>query len=267
LIAIVRRDSVDEWATGGVPLGGEVSSEILEAIFRKVSPVHDGAAIVEGGRISRVAAVLPLSETQGLPGAFGTRHRAAMGLAECCDALVIAVSEERGTVTLFERGTARAFSRPEELLKELEQLLKDSARERSTPSGVVTSNLGLKAAAVGLAALISGALSLSSGTAVRTLVASVELTNVPPGFRVTGESVSALQVRVRGRSWLLDSVGRDRLVARFDLRASHEGVNVIPTSGAALGLPPGVTWESTVPENLTVRLSRPDVPRGDQPRR
>jgi hypothetical protein len=88
-----------------------------------------------------------------------------------------------------------------------------------------------------------------------------------PGFRVTGESVSALQVRVRGRSWLLDSVGRDRLVARFDLRASHEGVNVIPTSGAALGLPPGVTWESTVPENLTVRLSRPDVPRGDQPRR
>lgn len=80
LIAIVRRDSVDEWATGGVPLGGEVSSEILEAIFRKVSPVHDGAAIVEGGRISRVAAVLPLSETQGLPGAFGTRHRAAMGL-------------------------------------------------------------------------------------------------------------------------------------------------------------------------------------------
>ena len=101
LLVIERRESVAELVRGGVPLGGQVSPEILEAIFRKVSPVHDGATLIEGDQIIRVGAILPLSQTEALPRMWGTRHRAGMGLAERCDALVIVASEERGEVTLM----------------------------------------------------------------------------------------------------------------------------------------------------------------------
>jgi DNA integrity scanning protein DisA with diadenylate cyclase activity len=94
LIVIVRQNSVHELITGGVPVGGEISKAILEAIFRRVLPVHDGAAIIERNRIARVAAILPLTEVEDLPDHWGTRHRAAFGLVERSDAVVIVVSEE-----------------------------------------------------------------------------------------------------------------------------------------------------------------------------
>ena len=71
LLVLTRHDSVNELLPGGVPLGGHVSPEILEAIFRKVSPVHDGATIVEGDRITRVGALLPLSQNEKLPRTWG----------------------------------------------------------------------------------------------------------------------------------------------------------------------------------------------------
>ena len=74
LLVLTRHDSVTELLQGGVPLGGHVSPEILEAVFRKVSPVHDGATIVEGDRITRVGALLPLSQSEKLPRKWGTRH-------------------------------------------------------------------------------------------------------------------------------------------------------------------------------------------------
>jgi diadenylate cyclase len=86
LIVIGRRDSVAELVDGGVPLGGQASPEILEATFRKVSPVHDGATLIEGDQIIRVGAILPLARTASLPRAWGTRHRPGMGLAERWDA-------------------------------------------------------------------------------------------------------------------------------------------------------------------------------------
>jgi uncharacterized protein (TIGR00159 family) len=134
LIVLVRRDPVDSLVSGGVPLGGTVSREIIEAIFRKVSPVHDGAAIVEGDRILRVGAILPLSENAELPSKFGTRHRAAFGLAERCDAAVIVVSEERGEVSLVHDHQYQALSHVEDLAQALRYVsttLRQSAKEFS----------------------------------------------------------------------------------------------------------------------------------------
>jgi diadenylate cyclase len=104
LIVIARKDSLAELVTPGVALNGQASEDIFMAVFQKGSPVHDGAAIVEGDLITRVGAILPLTQRTGVPGAYGTRHRAAMGLAERSDALVIVVSEERGDVTLMWEG-------------------------------------------------------------------------------------------------------------------------------------------------------------------
>ena len=122
LIVLARRDRVDELVQHGVHLGGRVSSEILEAIFRRVSPVHDGAAVIEGDQITRVSAILPLSERQDLPRDWGTRHRAGMGLSERCDALVIIASEQRGEVTLMHDSIFERVADVDQLLGALRNL-------------------------------------------------------------------------------------------------------------------------------------------------
>ena len=82
------------------------------SLFAKASPVHDGAAIVRDGRIDRVGTFLPLSIRDDLPPEFGTRHRAAVGLSERCDAIVLVVSEERGEVSLVRNGRVERIASP-----------------------------------------------------------------------------------------------------------------------------------------------------------
>jgi diadenylate cyclase len=130
-----------------------VSSEILETIFRKVSPVHDGAAIIEGDRITRVAAILPLSQRRDLPRDWGTRHRAAFGLAERCDALVIVASEERGEVALMHDATFEQVEQADQLSVALRNLTL-TPRPTPVPRFLTPKELRLQAIAIGLAAVI-----------------------------------------------------------------------------------------------------------------
>jgi uncharacterized protein (TIGR00159 family) len=122
LIVVVRRNAVAELVSGGITLEAGVSPEILEAIFQKTSPVHDGAVIVRGDRMVRAAAVLPLTDRERVPSYYGTRHRAAMGLSERCDALVVVVSEERAEVTLMEARRIVRFDDEQKLAQTLEKL-------------------------------------------------------------------------------------------------------------------------------------------------
>jgi len=256
LVVIARRDPVEPLLSGGVPLGGEVSREILEAIFRKVSPVHDGAAVVGGGRISRVGAILPLTEREDLPRWYGTRHRAAIGLAERSDALAIAVSEDRGTVTLFRDLDAQEMDGPERLLKELQQHAGPAgARAGGRLRRIVTVHAGLRVVALGLALLIWSALWLGSGTGVRTVVVPVELGRLGLGLKVAQQSAASVQVRVRGSAWMLDSAATARLVARLDLGGRGAGVHEIRVDPQTLSLPPGLSVEAVSPERVRVELA------------
>ena len=100
LIIIERTDRVDEFITPGIPVEGDPSPELLLSIFQRKSPLHDGAVVIRTGRVVLAASYLPLSSDEGLPQQWGTRHRAALGLSQRCDALVVIVSEERGEVSL-----------------------------------------------------------------------------------------------------------------------------------------------------------------------
>ncbi|MGD8758374.1 MAG: diadenylate cyclase, partial [Deltaproteobacteria bacterium] len=100
LVIVERTDRVQEFIAEGQPLEGEPGPELLMSIFQKESPLHDGAMLIQGGRVTQVACYLPLTPDEGLPKEWGTRHRAAVGLSERCDAWVVVVSEERGEVSL-----------------------------------------------------------------------------------------------------------------------------------------------------------------------
>jgi|HubBroStandDraft_1064217.scaffolds.fasta_scaffold06515_2 diadenylate cyclase len=260
LIVVVRRNAVAELVSGGIVLEAGVSPEILEAIFQKTSPVHDGAVIVRGDRIVRAAAVLPLTEREKVPSYYGTRHRAAMGLSERCDALVVVVSEERSEVTLMEGRRIVRFDDEQKLAQTLEKLCAQPAVGlQSKLRQWFISNLRVKLAATGLAAAIWSTSFLSTGTTVRTVGVPVQFVSVPAGMDIAGPSTERLEVEVRGSAWLMDSVGLTRLVASFDLRNARAGVLTLPVDSGNVNLPPGMVLEHVSPERITVRL----VARGD----
>jgi diadenylate cyclase len=104
LIVIARKSELSTIAEGGDILHADTSSGLLESIFFKNSPLHDGAVIIIGEKIHAARCVLPISENIYLPANFGTRHRAALGMTEKTDAIVIVVSEETGEISVCKTG-------------------------------------------------------------------------------------------------------------------------------------------------------------------
>lgn len=114
LIVIGRKSSLDLYSDGGEIIKAQVSAELLETIFFKNTPLHDGAVLIEGGLI--LAARCPLPTTDKImPPRFGMRHRAAVGMSENTDALILVVSEESGFISVVDSGEIRENITPNEL--------------------------------------------------------------------------------------------------------------------------------------------------------
>lgn len=104
LIVIERNTKVSEVLKEGVNLSAKVSSELLQNIFIPKTPLHDGAVIIENSQILAAKCVLPLASEVAVPKCLGTRHRAAVGITEVSDAIVVVVSEETGIISVAEAG-------------------------------------------------------------------------------------------------------------------------------------------------------------------
>jgi diadenylate cyclase len=100
LIVIERQSGLGSYSDTGTAINAKLSARLLESIFNKSSPLHDGAVIISGNKIVAAGCILPITEKTSLPRRFGLRHRAAIGIAEKTDALVVIVSEETGDVSL-----------------------------------------------------------------------------------------------------------------------------------------------------------------------
>ncbi|MEX0806219.1 MAG: diadenylate cyclase [Candidatus Binatia bacterium] len=123
LIVIRGNDPLERHITGGIALDGKLSGPLLKSIFDSHSPGHDGAILVEQDTITRFAAHLPLSKDLGQLANVGTRHSAALGLAELADALCIVVSEERGTISVARDGKLRGVENIQQLGAIIESFL------------------------------------------------------------------------------------------------------------------------------------------------
>jgi uncharacterized protein (TIGR00159 family) len=120
LVVIARKSELTVYAETGDSLNAETSSRLIESIFNKDSPLHDGALIINGDRIVAARCVLPVSENLNLPPNYGMRHRAALGLSENTDALTIIVSEQSGKVSLAESGKLLTDVGVKELMSKLD---------------------------------------------------------------------------------------------------------------------------------------------------
>ena len=104
LIVLEREVGLNEYIEVGTRLDARVTRELLESVFIPHSPMHDGALVIQKGRVSAARCFLPLSADPNLSKAFGTRHRAAAGLTEETDAVAVVISEERGKISLVVEG-------------------------------------------------------------------------------------------------------------------------------------------------------------------
>jgi diadenylate cyclase len=128
IIALENEVGLDEYARTGSPVRAPVSSELLTTIFTPLSPLHDGAVLVAGDMIQAAGAILPLTQTQLADKTLGTRHRAALGLSEETDALVIVVSEETARISVARGGRLQLGVGVEGLRAILESGLRERAR-------------------------------------------------------------------------------------------------------------------------------------------
>ncbi len=104
LIVIERGISVDNYLAVGTDIDAKVTSELISSIFLPYSPIHDGAVIIQRGKLTKAGCFLPLTQNPEVSKSLGTRHRAAMGLSELVDAVVVVVSEETGTASVVVDG-------------------------------------------------------------------------------------------------------------------------------------------------------------------
>ncbi len=123
LIVIEREMSLDQFMEVGTDVDAKVTSEIISSIFLPYSPIHDGAVIIQRGKLTKAGCFLPLTQNPDVAKELGTRHRAAIGLTELADALVVVVSEETGSVSVVSGGKITSNLDPVHLRKLLRRMV------------------------------------------------------------------------------------------------------------------------------------------------
>ena len=136
LIVFSRDSELKFYVDSGDKLDAEISSRLLLSIFNKYSPLHDGAVIIHSGKVSAARCILPVSENDNLPAQYGLRHRAAIGMSEITDTIIMIVSEETGQMSIARNGYIWHNLTPAELKRKVNEYLFEIGDE--APAGAVS---------------------------------------------------------------------------------------------------------------------------------
>ena len=136
LVVFPRRVNVRNVVETGTRLNADISSSLIVSVFEFDTPLHDGAMVIQNNKIISAACLLPLSEQVNIKKSFGTRHRAALGMSEHSDAVVLVVSEETGAISLAYDGKIYYDYSPIEVTRKLKELLDKGSRKEDTGEGL-----------------------------------------------------------------------------------------------------------------------------------
>ena len=259
LVVVEGRDPIDRHIMGGIELGGKISAPLLKSVFDPHSPGHDGAVIIENDRISRFAAHLPLSNDFQQLANVGTRHSAALGLAELSDALCIAVSEERGTISVARNGRLRQIDNIQELGLLLRRFLQEkypSSEQRTFSLALVKENWVVKLVTFALAVGLWYVLVPGSSTVEVAYKLPVQVQNIPPDYQVeelTPSQVTATFTGPRRAFYFFDP---SKLKVTVDLSAVDSGRKVLRLTEQNVQHPQDLTLQQIDPQTLRVSVRK-----------
>lgn len=260
LLVLVGREPVDPHAEGVIGLGGRFSVPLLCSLFDPHSPGHDGAVIIEDWRVKCFGAHLPLSKNLAQISGRGTRHSAALGLSERTDALVIVVSEERGTVGVAEDGRLVSVASQDELRKRIDRWLLISHHRhldtaKKTPRW--SKNWAMKILAVVLACLGWVLLAYQPEVIERSFEVPIEYRNVAEQLSLDGTQPIKAQVTLSGRESAFNLLDPDSLKVSLDLSAAQRGYGEVAVSPQTIQHPPDLSVTRIEPATIRYRLVTP----------
>jgi len=249
---------------GGVPLDGLVSVPLLQSLFDSHSPGHDGAVILEGARVTRFAAHLPLSTNfQALKG-VGTRHSAALGLAELTDALCLVVSEERGVISVARDARLRALAAPGELSAEIDRFLRETrpvTNERTSFwRQLVREHWAEKAGSLVFVTALWMAVVPGARPLERSFQVPVEVANLPPGVEVEEVTPAAVGVTLSGRRRDFYLFAPRFLRVTIDATLAAQGRRRFQVLGRDVRYPQALTLEDIAPDEVKISVRKAAPP-------
>jgi DNA integrity scanning protein DisA with diadenylate cyclase activity len=260
LIVLAGREPLEAHVRGGVKLNGRPSFPLFLSIFDPKTPGHDGAAILDGPILTHFAVHLPLTKNLTELRGRGTRHAAALGLSESCDAMVIVVSEEQETISVAEGGTLSQLASPAELESRLDAFYTQHAYDAAgAKTGGRLAALCLKAASLAVACLLWGVFVFDVDRVERIVEnVPVEYRNLPKGWQVERIDPAAVQIRLSGPEPAFEEL--DPASLRISLgRDDYEvklGWQQIEVPEHALNLPPGVELAPGDPPRIRLHLEQ-----------
>ncbi len=268
LVVVEGRDPIDRHIMGGIELAGKISEPLLKSIFDPHSPGHDGAVIIENDRISRFAAHLPLSNDFQQLANVGTRHGAALGLAELSDALCIAVSEERGTISFARNGRLRQIDNIQELGLLLRRFLQEkypSSERRTFSLALVRENWVVKLVTFSLAVGLWYVLIPGSSTVEVTYKLPVQVQNVPADYHVEEVMPAQVNATFTGPRRAFYFFDPSKLRVTVDLSTTETGRKVLRLTEQNVQHPQDLTLRELDPQTLRVsvrKVSREQADKG-----
>jgi uncharacterized protein (TIGR00159 family) len=258
LIVIKGRDPLERHLKGGALLEGEISQFILESIFDPHSSGHDGAVVIEGGRISRFGCHLPLSTNFHKIGIGGTRHMAALGLAERTDALCIVVSEERGAISVAHEERVKQNVKPDDLnviLKRFYEVEKETAEDRSFKHWF-TRNVHQKLAIVLLTCIVWLFFGYHSESVRETFMVDINYNNIPEDINIDEPKIEKAVVILEGPERAFFLLDRKTLEVSVDMATVKPGKHEILIQNAMLKRPPNLSVISIEPDKYIINAMK-----------
>jgi uncharacterized protein (TIGR00159 family) len=259
LIVLRGREALDVHLHGGIEAHAAVSVPILLSIFNTKTPGHDGAVIIDEGRIEKFAVHLPLSTKLEKLGRGGTRHAAGLGLAERCDALVIVVSEERGTVSVGREHELAVLDSAAELGPVIEKFQESERHEKRAVRGLprwVTHNLWLKLIAGLMAASLWMLFAYRVETVQRTYEVPIEYRGLAENWYVQDPKPISARVELSGSERAFDDVDPASLKLSVDLSRLGQGTQRIALSDQQFDAPTGLTVNDIIPHTLRLTAQK-----------
>lgn len=259
IIVIPGSEPVREWLSGGFPMNAIPSAPLVMSIFDPHSAGHDGALIVNQGRFSMFGVRLPISQSGRLSDDYGTRHQAAMGLSERCDALVLVVSEERGQVSAFHNGEKQTLTSEDHIFRticfqcnkegggQLDSLSKGNAKK------IALQFVGsLAVATIFWLGLIAGQMEMLE----KIITVPVEYTATSDEVVMIGEKPKDVRLHLSGPKSDLDVASPASLSVKIDLSQAGVGKQVFPISEENIQIPKGIHLIDVEPPNVVITIAK-----------
>ncbi|MBC8870108.1 MAG: DNA integrity scanning protein DisA nucleotide-binding domain protein [Planctomycetes bacterium] len=262
LVVLKGNEPLDRHLNGGVFLGGEISKPLLYSLFDASSPGHDGAAVVDGNRIDKFSAHLPISKNQKEVAGRGTRHSAALGLSECSDALVIVASEERGVVSVAEGGKLEEAASAAALMARVEKYMEAKFPQQTTATWkrLLMKHGLLKMLALTLAIVAWFAMAYNPHTIQRTFVTHIEYRYPPTRLLLDERAPDEARITLSGSERSFRFLDPGSLKISIDLTEARIGRQEIAITEKNVRLPTNLTLYRIEPRVIRLHLHEPPAP-------